>query len=311
MAASSVITIPDAVRLARLQPPQGVVRVVMDTDTYNEVDDQFAIVYALLSPERIALEAVYAAPFDNDRSTGAADGMERSYQEILRLFDKMGRSPNGKVFRGSPGFLGADKQPYQSDAVADLIARAMSTPKDAPLYVLAIAAITNVASAILIQPEIIEHIVVVWIGGHALHWHDTQEFNLRQDVAAARVLFDSGVPLIHIPALNVTSHLQTTIAELEQYVRGRGAIGDYLIDIVRDYAKEKYAWSKIIWDIAAVAYVLNDQWMSTELVHSPIVTDQVTWSVDHRRHFVRYVSHIQRDPIFRDLFQKLESFSKG
>jgi inosine-uridine nucleoside N-ribohydrolase len=310
MAASNV-SIPEAVRLARLQPPQGKVRVVIDTDTYNEVDDQFAVVYALLSPERIALEAVYAAPFHNDRSTGAADGMERSYEEILRLFDKMGESPAGKVFRGSTGFLGADKQPYQSEAVADLIERAMSTPKDQPLYVLAIAAITNIASAILIQPEIIEHIVVVWIGGHALHWHDTVEFNLRQDVTAARIVFDSGVPLVLIPALGVTSHLQTTIAELEQYVRGRGAIGDYLLDIVRDYSKDTYAWSKIIWDIAAVAYLLNDEWMTTTLVHSPVVTDQITWSVDQRRHFIRCVQYIQRDPIFGDLFRKLESFSKG
>jgi purine nucleosidase len=311
VAASNLISISETVRIARLQPPTGKVRVVIDTDTYNEVDDQFAVVYAMLSPERIALEAVYAAPFDNDRSTGPADGMEKSYQEILRLFNKMGESPDGKVFRGSTGFLRADKQRCQSEAVTDLIARAMSTPKDEPLYVLAIAAITNVASAILIQPEIIEHIVVVWIGGHALHWHDTVEFNLRQDVPAARIIFDSGVPLVLIPALGVTSHLQTTIAELEQYVRGRGAIGDYLLDIVRDYAKDTYAWSKIIWDIAAVAYVINDQWLSTELVHSPVVTDQVTWSVDQRRHFIRYVRFLQRDPIFRDLFQKLENFSKA
>ena len=49
--------IPDAVRLERLRPPAGRVRMVLDTDTYNETDDQFALVHALLSPERLAVEA--------------------------------------------------------------------------------------------------------------------------------------------------------------------------------------------------------------------------------------------------------------
>ena len=64
-------------RLDRLQPPAGKIRMVLDTDTYNEVDDQFALVYALLSPERIQVEAIYAAPFHNKRSSGPADGMAR------------------------------------------------------------------------------------------------------------------------------------------------------------------------------------------------------------------------------------------
>src|SRR5256885_2251476 len=64
--------------LARLEPPEGVVRVVLDTDAYNEIDDQFAIAYAVRSP-RLDVEAVYAAPFHNVRSSGPADGMRRSY----------------------------------------------------------------------------------------------------------------------------------------------------------------------------------------------------------------------------------------
>jgi purine nucleosidase len=76
-----VITFPTlspAERLACLEPPTGRVRAVLDTDTFNEIDDQFALVYALLAPERIRLEAVYAAPFDNERANGPADGMQQS-----------------------------------------------------------------------------------------------------------------------------------------------------------------------------------------------------------------------------------------
>jgi hypothetical protein len=92
----------EATRLLRLQPPAGRVRMVLDTDTYNEIDDQFALVHALLSSEKLSVEAIYAAPFFNERSSGPADGMQRSYEEILRLLDRLDRSPDGLVFKGSP-----------------------------------------------------------------------------------------------------------------------------------------------------------------------------------------------------------------
>jgi hypothetical protein len=140
----------DSLRLQRLQPPTGKARMVLDTDTYNEVDDQFALVYTLLSPERIKVEAIYAAPFHNNRSTGPADGMERSYEEIMRLLDKLTWPAEGLVYRGATAYIGQSGQPQQNDAVRDLIQRALAGPADDPLYVVAIGAITNVASAILL-----------------------------------------------------------------------------------------------------------------------------------------------------------------
>jgi len=91
------MTISDADRLRMLTPHPGRMRTVLDTDTYNEIDDQFALVQAMLSPDRIALEAIYAAPFHNKRSSGPGDGMDKSYDEILRLLDRMDRTPVGFV----------------------------------------------------------------------------------------------------------------------------------------------------------------------------------------------------------------------
>ena len=71
--------------LHRLERPTGPVDVVLDTDTYNEVDDQFALSYLLASQDQLRVKALYAAPFFNENSTGPADGMEKSYQEILKL----------------------------------------------------------------------------------------------------------------------------------------------------------------------------------------------------------------------------------
>jgi inosine-uridine nucleoside N-ribohydrolase len=296
----------DPQRLARLAPPTGPVHMVLDTDTYNEVDDQFAVVHALSSPEKLTVEALYAAPFLNARSSGPGDGMEKSYQEILRVLERLDLQPQGRVLRGSDRYLPDVSHPVESDAAHDLIERALARDEDAaPLYVVAIGAITNVASALLMAPEILRRIVVVWLGGNARHWPHCREFNLWQDPQASRVILDSGVPLVRIPVMGVCSHLHTTVAEVERYVAGSGAIGDYLAETVKAFHEDHFAWSKVIWDIAAIAYLLDESWTPTHLVHSPILTDQGTWSFDPGRHLIRSAYHVHRDPIFRDVFTKL------
>ena len=294
-------------RLAKLRIPAQKRRIVIDTDTYNEIDDQFAVTYALLSPDQMSVEAIYAAPFHNSRSDGAEDGMEKSYEEILRLLDRLGTPSDGFVFKGSTDFLTNELVPQDNPAVRDLIAKAMSSPDDDPLYVVAIGAITNVASAIILEPEIINKIVVVWLGGHALHWHDTKEFNLKQDVPAARLVLDCGVPFVLIPCAGVTSHLATTMPEINAYVRGVGRIGDYLAQTFEDYKPIQFGRSSVIWDISTIAWLINAEWVPTNIVHSPVLTDQVTWSVDQSRHMIRCATYIHRDPIFRDFFTKLKS----
>lgn len=294
-------------RLEQLNPPSGKVRMILDTDTYNEVDDQFALSYAYLSKDKIKIEAVYAAPFHNERSNGPGDGMEKSYQEILRLLKFIGKSPEGFVFRGSDNYMQDINQPIRSEAALDLVKRALASSPEDPLYVVSIGCITNIASAILIEPKIIENIVVVWLGGNGLNWPDQKEFNLKQDVLAAQIVLNSGVPLVIMPCRPVVSHFQTTIPELKYYLEGKNELSDYLYNIVVDYSGGRDAWSKVIWDVTAVAWLVNPSWISTTLVHSPVLTDQLTYSVDMRRHFVRMANDLNRDAIFRDMFKKLSS----
>ena len=295
----------EASRLKQLEPPTGKVRMVLDTDTYNEVDDQFALAYAFLSKEKIELEAIYAAPFHNNRSNGPADGMEKSYQEILRLLKMLGKSPEGFAFRGSDRYLEDVTKPIRSEAAHDLVKKAMASSPEDPLYVVPVGCITNVASAILIEPKIIENIVVVWLGGNGLNWPHQKEFNLRQDVVAARVVFDSGVPFVVMPCRPVVSHFHTTLPELKHYLEGKNELSDYLYNIVVEYSGGREAYSKVIWDVIAVVWLVNPSWIQTNLVHSPVLTDQVTFSVDHSRHFIRMAAALNRDAIFRDLFEKL------
>lgn len=342
----------------KLDVPPGKIRLVIDSDAKNEVDDQFAIAWALKSKDRFSVEAVYAAPFSHDcfdqfnedsqtvavansvngHSENPEDGMEQSYQEILKIFSMLGESPDHKVFRGSREYL-KGLTPVESEAARDLVQRAMGS--DETLYVAAIAAATNIASAILMEPRIVEKIVVVWLGGHALSFEHGIEFNLIQDVAAAQVLFDSGVPLIWIPCMNVASLLSVSDKELCAHLLGKCEIGSYLSNIVleafRDpqtdiammnlirgsslrgnhdqseaylsqFPTKDVAWSRIIWDISTVAALKNPNWVPSRLIPSPVLTEDFKWVAPAEgRHLIRAATYCHRNMIFGDMFTSLTS----
>ena len=289
----------------RLEPPKGRVKMVLDTDTYNEVDDQFALAYSLLSPEKLDVLAVYAAPYFNDRSSGPEDGMEKSYAEIVRLLGKMGRTSEGFVFKGSRGYLPDGETPVESEAARDLVKKAMAMPEGELLYVVAIGAITNVASAILMEPEIVKKICVVWLGGHPLSASTAREFNLMQDVPAARVVLDCGVPFTLVPCMGVASHLLATVPDMKEAIGGKNALCDALVELFGEYSSDHFGWAKEIWDVSTIAYLVNPDWIPTVLEHSPLITDDFHWAKDAHRHFIRVATFAHRTPVFRDLYRKL------
>ena len=346
----------DRERIGRLTPKGGRVKMVLDTDTYNEVDDQFALSYALMSPYRLDVQAVYAAPFSGtffarylakkDENVmvppedDLEEGMELSYQEILKIFRLLEMDPEGKTFRGSKTYMTQKGVPVDSDAARDLVKKANAA--DDVLYVAAIGEITNVASAILMDPEIIKKIVVVWLGGHPTYWPNCMEFNMAQDVIASQTILDCGVPLVIVPCMTVASHLSTTEAELTAYLKGKSRIGTYLSDLViRQLSQEAaenmfslfrqtslegvddydasaeagihpgiWAPSRIIWDISTIGYMINPQWCPSTLVPAPVLTDDITWERGENRHLIRMCNFVYRDGIFGDMFDKLSKAPK-
>ncbi|MBQ7901087.1 MAG: nucleoside hydrolase [Clostridia bacterium] len=300
--------VTDSQRIKNLAVPTGKIDVVLDTDAYNEIDDQFAIAYLLHSADKLNTKAIYAAPFFNDKSNGPADGMERSYNEILKLLELAEIKMD--VYRGSTKYLADEKTPVVSDAANHLAQLANSYSPENPLYVVAIGAITNVASAILLNPAVVENTVVVWLGGHAHHFHDTKEFNMFQDVAAARVVMGSGVPFVQLPCCGVVTDFSISGPELEHWLCGKNKLADYLaknaIAEAESYAKGK-PWTRVIWDVTAVAWLLNDddRFMLSSLVPTPMPTYDNLYSVNCRGDLMRYVYHINRDELMYDLINKL------
>ena len=223
----------------------------------------------------------------------------------------MGREADKEnVYRGSRTYLPDERTPVESPAADHLAALAMEYTMERPLYVVAIGAITNVASALLQKPEIAERIVLVWLGGHDIHWGDTREFNMVQDIAAARIVFGCGCPLVQLPCMGVVSAFYTTEPELRHWLGGKNALCDYLVrhtvEEAETYAKDR-VWSRVIWDVCAAAWLLNEnnRFMDAVVDHAPLPTYDGTYSFDSHRHLYLRVTAIHRDALFGELFRIL------
>ncbi len=292
----------------RLFSPITDVDVVLDTDAYNEVDDQFAIAYLLRSAPRLTTRAIYAAPFLNVRSETPADGMEQSYDEICNVLSLMEESV--PVFRGAMDFLSDESKPVVSPAALDLIERASTYSPERPLYVVAIGAITNVASALLMAPEIAANVVVVWLGGHAHHYHDTREFNMRQDIAAARVVMQSGAPFVQLPCRGVVDLFVLSRGDMLHYFEGKNALCDYLLSHSIEQLDEELGttdWSKPLWDVTAIAWLLftDGRSLCTREEYLRLPDCEGGYESPKEDTTIGYVYHLRRDPILADLVEKL------
>jgi len=298
-----------------LTTPEGRVDIILDTDAYNEIDDQFAISYMLLNKEKFNVKGICAAPFFNPRSTSACDGMIKSYNEILKLLELMDKSEfSNYVFKGSENYLPDEKTAVESDAAEFIANMANNYTPENPLYIVAIGAVTNVASAILKNPNMVENCVLVWLGGHEVNYPKAaSEFNMTQDIAAARVVFGCGIPLVQVPCVGVVDHFATTKYELEYWIKGKNKLCDYLyegtVEEAESYAKGK-PWSRVIWDVVAVAWLLNsdERFMKDCFMSSPVPEYDNEVVKTQNRHLIKSVYFVDRDALFEDLFNTLTNF---
>lgn len=211
-------------------------RVIVNTDAANEADDQFAIVHALLSPS-LDVRGLIGAHFGEGRST---QSQKDSRIEIDRLIDLLGGS-DVIVADGAPHALPDETTPVDSPGARLIIEEAHSTPDvppgsrtDEPLYIAFLGPLTDMASALLLDPSIADRsIVVIWIGGPAygdlVHVGASPEYNLGNDIHAANVVFDSGVTVWQVPA-SIYRLVNVSYAELEVRVGPHGPLGRYLVD---------------------------------------------------------------------------------
>lgn len=278
------------------------VNVILDTDTNNECDDQFALTYLLKNKDKFNIEAITVAPYSHsDREEKIEETTEKSYNEILKICNCLNFETKNKVFKGSTDYI-CNGYNENNDAVNKIIEVANKNEKT---YILAIGAITNIALAIKKSPDILEKIEVIWLGGHSFLNKNNMEFNFKQDVQAVREVFESKVKLTVIPCKNVASNLTTSIYELEHFLKGKSELCDYLCQRFVNDTYHEIKERRVIWDISVIAYIINKSWFETEEISCPIIKEDTSYELTKNRHKITFVNYLDPNKIYNDLFKKL------
>ena len=272
--------------------------IILDTDLYNEIDDQIALAYVLKSKDELNLKAVTIAPFTKGEYN-TKTSIDKSYEVAKKIF-KMCNEQNDKIiFKGATEYFTNDSTQTNA-AVNEIIQIAKKNDKT---YILSIGCITNIALAIKKDSSIINKIEVIWLGTNFLFMKN-DDFNFRQDVEAVRYVFDSKVKITIIPVYPVSYGLMISKYELESRIRNSNKLCNYFCDIFTDdYGTEKIR--RVIWDISAIAYMINKEWFETMEISCPRIKEDTSFKLTKFRHKIKFVQNLDSTEIYDDLFSKI------
>ena len=278
------------------------INVILDTDTYNECDDQFALSYLIKNKNLFNIEAITIAPYSHaTRNVSVIEGQELSYNEVIKISKWLNFDTKDKIFKGSMDYL--QNGYYENNPAVDkIIELALKNEKT---YILAIGAITNIALAIEKEPSIIDKIEVIWLGGNELGYADNMEYNFRQDIKAVKVVFNSKVKLTILPCKNVISKLKIDINTLKEKIGNKSELCNYLIDRFYNDGYHGIQKERVIWDISVIAYMINKKWFEVKEISCPIVNEDSSYTLTDNGHKIKIVTDANREEIYNDLFRKL------
>ena len=290
-------------------------KVILDTDMFNEIDDQFALTYLMTSLDVFDVEAITIAPFFNSgyaKAKTIEEGTEKSYNRTLEILDMIDMSKyKKKVYKGAVNYTIDSMK--SNDAVDKMIEICLKNDKT---YIIAIGAITNVAIAINKEPRIVDKIEVIWLGGNAPWIGQNKEFNFKQDINSVKIVFESKVKLTVIPCRGVASHLITTTYELRHYLNN-SEIGKFLCDNFEKLKKHYFSNeedeignSKTLWDLSAIAYLVNKDWFVTKNISCPNILEDGKYELTNDRHNVTFAIDLFRNKIYNDYLKKMKQFDK-
>jgi inosine-uridine nucleoside N-ribohydrolase len=289
------------------------IRVVLDSDTANEVDDQFAIAHALGLPEGV-LDVRGVVSVHNTIAHGP--GSRDMYQdEAERVVGLCGSSV--------PCITGADRpmnsrgEPAPSAGLEFLIDEA----RKGPLTVILTGPATDAASLLVAEPGLRENVRVVWLGGFgdatAYGRHKFHELNGRADIAAWRVLFEEDVDLLHVPGWPAPAKLLVRAAPFAGEVRAVGnPISSYLAEILELWVAEYGGpidpqGEKILWDVACVAAVAHPESVTVERRPLPTIDAAAAHDYSLPGREVETVVDLDEDVVLRGMVEALGRHPAG
>ena len=295
-------------------PEQKRLRYIIHTDCKNEADDQFTVAHILMT-DKLAVEGIIAGHFElNYGRYPEGESVKASYEEIEKITRLMHLEGQYPVLMGADSPMQDEHTPVDSEGARFIIEQALKDDPR-PLYIGFQGAITDLASAILMEPKICDRIIAIWIGGGD-YPDGGQEFNLLQDIHAANVVFRSGIQLWQVP-ISTYKQFSVSLAELQIKVAPYGQIGRYLFEQMAEFnlkTADQSHWPHCeIWglgDEGTIAALMSETEKTNnyEMVDAPLVAPDLHYihGVNPNKRKVRVYKSLDARSDLEDLFAKLK-----
>lgn len=256
--------------IAPWPPPEGRLRMVIDTDAANEVDDQYALAVALGFPERFKIEGVVAAHFGKGQKS-----LDASYEEALRILKLAGAEIPLK--KGALAFASADRAP-EAEGVDFIIERARAATPEDPLWLVLLGPMTNGAAALKKAPEIADRLVVFW---HCRSkWPaECRNFNAKNDPIAARLAFELPCRFV---SFDTGAGITLTAEESRRRYGARGPLGADLAGILERWLARVKKKEKGIFDLGDVAALVDPSCVRAERLDAPGVSADLLYQPERK-----------------------------
>lgn len=313
---------------AAAQPGESRIRVLLDTDANNEVDDQHAIAYLLFNRHVFDVEGITV-----NRTRGGGD-IRQHYAEaerVVRLADLQGKIP---LLRGASGSFQEieghlDQPDYDGAAAVRFIIERAHASDRRPLVLLPIGKLTNIALALKQDPSIATKVRVVWLGSN---YPEPGEYNQENDPESLSYIIErTAVPFeivtVRYGKPSGTDAVRASRDEIRAKMPGKGprvspavtgreggsyqTFGDYSVALFNRIDLHGNPPSRALFDMAAVAIVKNPEWATARRIPAPRL-EANGWleRPGHPRTIIVW-EHFDSAAIMRDFYASMERFDRA
>lgn len=298
------------------------IRILIDTDANNELDDQHALAYAFLNPE---IFDVVGVTVNNTRNGYGIQGQYDEAERIIKLFDL-----EEKV----PLFIGADKsfkeiaptinnESFDGKPAVDFIIQEAMKVTDEKLILAPVGKLTNIALAFLKEPKIIDKVRVVWLGAN---YPAPGEYNLINDISSVNPVIESGVEFemvtVRYGEPSGTAAVSVTREEVLANVKGKGPVsgnaitgrhggefssfGNYSADLFKNADMYGNPPSRPLFDMVVLAILKNESWGEQKEIPAPKLVGEGWEEQPENPRKIIIWENFNREAIVNDFFELMD-----
>ena len=259
-------------------------KVIIDCDPGH--DDIMAILSCMANPEEIEILG-YTTVCGNNLAKqvtrnlcqvlsvlGVEGKVAMGYEEPLLLKPEP-QSAHGVTGLDGPTFPEPTVEPIKEHALEFM--RQCLEESDQKVTIIALAPLTNVAMLLKTYPHLKDKIELITMMGGSLYSGNIlpkAEFNMYADPHAAKIVFESGVPLA-LSAIEICNELAIRHSEIET-LKGQGKVSQLAYELLYFFAgwwRERGIDTSPIFDLVPVMHLLHPELFETAMYPMYIVTE--------------------------------------